>query len=117
MHSLILPDAAPKGNTIIKTMNNSLNRFLPDNVKTRVTYTGQKLDTKFQINDKTKDQRKHDLVYYSKCPERTCHEDYLGETGRRITGKSADHCGKDKQLHLLRHALNNNNNYSRPERF
>ena len=55
-----------------------------------------------------KDQHKHDFVYFSKCLEPTCNEDYLGETGRRIIERSADHCDKDKQLHLLRHALNNN---------
>ena len=108
MYSLILQYAGPKGSTIIKIMNNSLKRILLDNVKTRVTYTGQKLGIKFQNEDKTKDQHKHDLVYYSKCPEPTCNEDYLGETGRRIIERSADHCGKDKQSHLLRHALNNN---------
>ena len=108
MHSLILPYTGLKDNTIIKTMNNSLKRFLPDNVKTRVTYTGKKLGTKFQIKDNTSDQHKHDLVYYSKCPEPTCKEDYLGETGRRIIERSGDYCGKDKQSHLLRHALNNN---------
>ena len=96
MYSLILPYAGHKGNTIIKTMNNSLKRILPNNVKTRVTYTGQKLGTKFQNKDKTKDQHKHDLVYYSKCPEPTYNEDYLGETGKRIIERSADHCGKDK---------------------
>ena len=89
-------------------MNNSLKRILPDNVKTRVTYTGQKLSTKLQIKGKTKDQHQHDFVYYSKCPEPTCNEDCLGETGRRIIERSADHCGKDKQSHLLRHALNSN---------
>ena len=91
----------------MKTKNNSLKRFLPDNVKTRVTYTGKKLGTKFQIKDNTSDQHKHDLVYYSKCPEPTCNEDYLGATGRRIVERSADHWRKDKQSHLLRHALNN----------
>ena len=35
-------------------MNNSLRRILLDNAKTRVTYTGQKLSTKFQIKDKKK---------------------------------------------------------------
>ena len=94
---------------IIKTINNNLKCILPDNAKTRVTYTGQKLSVKFQIKNKTKYQHKHDLVYYySKCPEPTCNEDYLGENGRKITERSADHCGKDKQSHLLRHALNNN---------
>ena len=80
-----------KGGTIIKTMNNSLKRILPD-----------KLATKFQNKDKTKDQHKHDLVYYSKCREPTYNEDYLGETGRRIIERSADHCGTNKQ------SLNNN---------
>ena len=89
-------------------MNNSLKRILPDNVKTRVTYTGRKLSAKLQIKGKTKDQHQHDFVYYSKCPEPTCKEDCLGETGRRIIERSADHCGKDKQSHLLRHALNSN---------
>ena len=97
----------PKANTIMKTMNNSLKRFLPDNVKTRVTYASKKLGTKIQIKYKTKDQHKHDLVYYIKCPEPTCNEDYLGATGRRIVERSADHWRKDKQSHLLRHALNN----------
>ena len=50
-----------KVNTIIKTVNNSLKRILPDN------------------------------------------------TGRRIIERSADHCGKDKQSHPFRHAVNNNN--------
>ena len=72
MRSLILPYAGPKGNINIKTMNNSLKCFLPDNVKTRVTYTGHKLGAKFQIKDETKDQHKHDLVYYSKRSEPTC---------------------------------------------
>ena len=42
IYSLILPYAGPKGNTIMKTMDNSLKRILPSNVKTRVPYTGQK---------------------------------------------------------------------------
>ena len=75
-------------------MSNSLKGFLPDNVKTRVAYTGQKFGTKFQIKDKTKDQHKNDIVYYSKCLEPTCNDDYLGKTGRRIIEKSADPCVK-----------------------
>ena len=34
-------------------VNNSLKYFLPDNVKTRVYYTGQKLCAKFLIKNKT----------------------------------------------------------------
>ena len=36
--------------------------------------------------------------------EPNCNEDYLGETGRIIIERTADHCGKDKQSHLLKHA-------------
>ena len=61
-----------------------------------------------RLKIKQKINIKHDLAYYSKCPKTNCNGNYLGETGKRITEKSADHCGKDKQLHLLRHALNNN---------
>ena len=70
----------------------------------------QQLQTYFALKRilPNKDQHKHDLVCYSKCPEPTCDKNYLGKTGRRIIERSADHCGKDKQLHLLRHALNNN---------
>ena len=59
MYSLILPYAGPKGNSIIKTMKNSLKRILPDNGRTRVTYSGQnlvqscRLKTKQKINTNT----------------------------------------------------------------
>ena len=100
MYYLISPYAGPKGNTVAKTMNNSLKRILANNVKTRVTYAGPKLSTKLHIKDKTKDQHKHDLAYYSKCPEPNCNEDYLGKTGRRIIERSADHCEKDNCTYL-----------------
>ena len=35
-------------------------------------------------------------------------KDYLSETGRIIIKRTADHCGKDKQLDLLKHALISN---------
>ena len=104
-HSLMLPYAGTKGNTIIKSMNSCLKRNLPNNVNTRVTYTGQKLNTKFQIKDKTDPKHVHDLIYYAKCPEEFCNDDYLGETDRRIFERTIDHNGRDKKSHLLKHAL------------
>ena len=47
LHSLILPHVCPKGNAIIKSVNNDIQRILPSNVKTRIRYTVRKLDTKF----------------------------------------------------------------------
>ena len=38
-------------------MSNRLKRSLPDNTKARITYTGHKLSTKFQIKDKKKDKK------------------------------------------------------------
>ena len=57
-------------------MSNSLKHVLPVNVKTRVTHTGQKLDTKFKINSKKKDYHKDDLVYNSKCLESTINAEF-----------------------------------------
>ena len=84
LHSLIVPYAGPKGKNIIKSMNNNIQRILPNNIKTRITHTGRK------------------------CPEPNCDNDYLGETGRRIIERAAYHCGKDKQSHELKHALVSN---------
>ena len=43
----ILPHAGPKGNNIIKSINNNIEQMLPNNVKTRITYAGRKLGAKF----------------------------------------------------------------------
>ena len=45
-------------------------------------------------------------MYYSKCLEPNCNED---ETRRRIIKRTADHFRKDKQSHLIKHALISNN--------
>ena len=90
-------------------MNNNIQRIVPNNAKSRITYTGRKLGTNSQVKDLTKNQDEHDLIYYSKCPNPNCNEDYLGETGWIRIKRTADHCGKDKQSHLLKHALISNN--------
>ena len=46
-YSLLLPFAGPKGTTIINNMNKTLKNVLSSNVKTRTTYTGQKLNSRF----------------------------------------------------------------------
>ena len=50
------PYTAAKGNTIIKSMNNNIQRVLLDNVKTRIKYNGRKFVTKFQIINLAKNQ-------------------------------------------------------------
>ena len=108
IHSLMLPFASSEGTTIVKNLNKTLKNVLSSNVKTCITYTGQKLNSRFQIKDKINEKHKHDLIYYTKCPEEFCTEDYLGETGHRIIERVADHAGNDRQSHLLKHALTQN---------
>ena len=71
-----------QGEKVLKSFRKTLHRSLPNNIETKVVYTGTKLSSNFQIKDKTKFNQKHDLVYYVKCPE--CQEDYIGEIGRRL---------------------------------
>ena len=106
IHSLMLPFAGAKGNTMLKSMNRCINHVLPNDVNTRITYTGHKLNTRFQIKDKTAQIHTHDLVYSVKCSDQSCNQDYLGEPGRRIIETTADHSGKDKHSHLFKRACN-----------
>ena len=56
VHSLLLQFVGPKCTTIVKNLNKILKKVLPNNVKTRITYTGQKLSSRFQIKDKTNEK-------------------------------------------------------------
>ena len=71
-HSLLLHFVGSKGTTIVKNLNKTLKIVLPNNVKTRITSTGQNLNGRFQIIDKINEMHKHDLIYYTKCPEPSC---------------------------------------------
>ena len=59
----------------------------------------------FNIKDQTKLEHNNDLTYLVKCPEKTCSENYLGETARRINERVLEHAGKDKNSHMLQHTL------------
>ena len=59
-----------KGEKLRKSMKSSLKCVLPENVTTRVTYSGTRLSSKFtKTKDKTVKEHRHDIVYYVKCPE------------------------------------------------
>ena len=75
--------------------------MLPENVQTRIWYTGTKVGTKFNnIKDPVKKSHQHNVVYYATCPEPGCVEDYTGETGRRLNERVIDHNGRNKKSHL-----------------
>ena len=67
-------------------MKNSLKCVLPENVTTRVTYSGTRLTRKFtKIKDKTVKEHQHNIVFYVKCPESQCSEDSTEETAQRLS--------------------------------
>ena len=52
IHSLKLPFAGGKDNTMLKSMNRYIKHTEP-NVSAQITYTGHELNTRFQIKDIT----------------------------------------------------------------
>ena len=91
---------------------------LPENVTTRVTYSGTRLSSKFtKIKDKTKKEHQHDIVYYVKCLESQCSEDHTGETARRLSERAFDHNGRDAKSHLVKHAIEKGHKYPKIEDF
>ena len=40
--------------------------------KLQITFTGQVLNTKFNVQDMTKFEYKHDVIYFGKCPQQNC---------------------------------------------
>ena len=107
----MLPFAGAKGNTMLKSMNRCIQRIVPNDANARVTFTGYKLNTRLLIKDKTAQIHNHYLVYYVKCPDQSCNQDDLGEAGRRIIERTADHSGKDKHSHLFKDACNENHKH------
>ena len=86
----MLPFAGAKGDTMLKSMIRCIKRIVPKYVNTRITYTGHKLNTMFQIKDKTTQIHKHDLIYYAKRLNQSYNQDYLNETSR-IIERATDH--------------------------
>ena len=62
--------------------------------------SSKKLGSFFNIKDQTKLEHNNDLTYLLKCPEKTCSENFFGETARRINERVLQHAGKDKKSHV-----------------
>ena len=66
-------------------MKTTLTYNLPNNLVMKSAYSASKLNNKFNIKSKIKQDHQHDVTYYVKCSEETCREDYTGKTGRRLS--------------------------------
>ena len=107
-HLLILPYQGDRGNALIKSLQKRLRNLLPNHKNTQVTYTGKKLSTCFNIKNQTTFEHHHDIVYYGKCLEVDCTDNYIGVASRRVSERIIDHNGRDRKSHLFRHSVENN---------
>ena len=70
-----------------------------------MAYTGKKLSTCFNVKDQNRFEHQHDVAYYADCLNEKCRENYIGESGRKISESIKDHNGRDLKSHILRHSV------------
>ena len=99
---LKVPYAGEKGETIIKDLNTTLKRNLPENIHCRIVQTGTKLSKNFKVKDKVDGKHLSNFVYRHTCKNKKCDESYIGETARRRVIRKEEHGGKDKQSWIFK---------------
>ena len=58
----------------------------------------------FKLSDQTKFERKHDIIYLGTCLEDNCLENYIGESGRRISKRIINHNVRDQISHIFKYS-------------
>ena len=102
---MILPYAAEKGCTLIKSLKRNLQRALPVNIQTRLLHTGTNLLSQLRnVKDATPLEEQHDIAYHSFCSAENCDENYIGESAWRLDERMTDHNGRDRNSHLFKHS-------------
>ena len=110
-HLLMIPDWGEKGEHVIKSIRKTVRRLLPSNIKVQVPFTGNKFGSCFNIKNKTKFDRRYDVISLGTCSEATCNDNDIDEIKRRIFERVKDHNGREIKSHLLKYALENNHQY------
>ena len=85
---------------MVNSMRKQLNVVSARNVKIRTCYTGKRLSSCFKTKDRKKYDHEHDLVYQVKCPEESCTDDYICQSGRQVIEQVKHHNGRDKSSHI-----------------
>ena len=98
-----LPFRGEKGETLIRSLKNTLNRNIPD-TEYRIVHTGTKLSKQFSLKDNIDKKHQSNFVYKHGCQNKKCDDDYVGETARRREKRCGDHSGKDKNSHIFQHS-------------
>ena len=103
---MTLPYAGEKGCTLIKSLENNLQRALPINIQTGIVYTETKLSPQLKnIKDPTPFEEKHDIVYHSFGSAENCSENYIGESARRLNERMKDQNGRDRNSHFFKNSV------------
>ena len=105
---LIVLYTGKQGHKIIFKIKKDLSKALLSILETMVTYQRTKFSTKFNIKNQTKFQHKNNIVYYDKCLNIKCKNDYVGETNRRSIERIIDHNKREKKSQLLKYAQDEN---------
>ena len=100
---LFLTFSGKQGIQLLSKMKNEL-ISIPSNVKTCITCESTKLSTQFSVKDRTKFEYRHNIVYFSRCPDVTCNATHVRETDRRIKERMMDHNKRGKSSYLLKYA-------------
>ena len=108
VHNFKVPYNNDHGNNIIKSIQASAKKPLPENHDVKIILTGTKLISQFSMKDDSNKQHKHDLLYFSRCPPTNCTDSYIGETARGLSERVMHHAGRDTKPHIIGHCLNSN---------
>ena len=90
----------------MKSIKTTLEYSLPNNIFTKSAYSATKLSIKLNIKSKKKHEYHHHVTYYVKCPVETSRENYICETGKRLSEHVID---RDKNPHVLKHCTKKEN--------
>ena len=86
-------------------MKKAFKSKLPNDIVTKTAYSAMRLKDKFNIKTKTVKEHQQNITYYVECPEENCNENYVGETGRRLSERVIDHNGRDKNSHIFKYSF------------
>ena len=86
-------------------MKKAFKSKLPNDIVTKTAYSAMRLKDKFNIKTKTVKEHRQNITYYVECPEENCNENYVGETGRRLSERVIDHNGRDKNSHIFKYSI------------
>ena len=80
-------------------MKTIISRLSLPEFKTQVAYTGKKLSTCFNVKDQYKFDHQHVKECYADCSNERCRENFIDESGHRISERIKDHNGRDFKSH------------------